>query len=115
MHHLEFLSRLTPGKTVAAKRSKAIATFARLVGALVMARGVNDQSHWQENAGRRLSIARSDTEGMTVRRRYQVPSAKPGGRRLRLARFAMGQILLSVAHRRRSGACVSFRITEMLY
>jgi TetR/AcrR family transcriptional repressor of nem operon len=39
---LEFLARLTPAKTAAAKHKKAIVTFASMVGALVIARAVND-------------------------------------------------------------------------
>lgn len=39
---LEFLARFTPGKTAAAKHKKAIVTFASMVGALVIARAVND-------------------------------------------------------------------------
>ena len=39
---LEFLERLTPGRTAARRRKKAIVTFASMVGALVAARAVND-------------------------------------------------------------------------
>ena len=39
---LEFLARLTPGKSAAAKRKKAMAPFASMVGALVIARAVDD-------------------------------------------------------------------------
>lgn len=45
---LEFLVRLTPGKTAATKRRKAIATFATMVGVLVIARAVNDRSLSEE-------------------------------------------------------------------
>jgi TetR/AcrR family transcriptional regulator, transcriptional repressor for nem operon len=39
---LDFLTRLTPGRSAAARREKAIVRFASLVGALVAARAVND-------------------------------------------------------------------------
>jgi TetR/AcrR family transcriptional repressor of nem operon len=45
---LEFPVRLTPGKGAATKRRKAIATFATMVGALVIARAVNDRSLSEE-------------------------------------------------------------------
>jgi TetR/AcrR family transcriptional repressor of nem operon len=45
---LDFLARLTPGKSAAARREKAIALFASLVGALVAARAVNDPKLSQE-------------------------------------------------------------------
>jgi len=40
---LDELARLTPAKSSAARRKKAIATFAGMVGALVIARAVNDR------------------------------------------------------------------------
>jgi TetR/AcrR family transcriptional regulator, transcriptional repressor for nem operon len=40
---LDTLARLTPGTSAAAKRKKAIATFAGMVGALVIARAVDDR------------------------------------------------------------------------
>jgi TetR/AcrR family transcriptional repressor of nem operon len=39
---------LTPGKAAAAKRRKTIATFATMVGALVIARAMNDESLSEE-------------------------------------------------------------------
>jgi TetR/AcrR family transcriptional repressor of nem operon len=39
---LAFLARLSPGKSAAAKRKNAVANFASMVGALVVARAVND-------------------------------------------------------------------------
>jgi TetR/AcrR family transcriptional repressor of nem operon len=39
---LDTLARLAPGKTAAQKRKKAIATFAGMVGAMVLARAVNE-------------------------------------------------------------------------
>jgi TetR/AcrR family transcriptional regulator, transcriptional repressor for nem operon len=39
---LDTLARLTPAKSTVAKRNKAMATFASMVGALVIARAVND-------------------------------------------------------------------------
>ena len=46
-YRLERLKRLMPGRSAAAKRQKAIATFASLVGALTLARAVDD-SHLSE-------------------------------------------------------------------
>ncbi len=43
-----FLARLTPGRTYAARRKKAIANFAAMVGALVIARAVNDETTSRE-------------------------------------------------------------------
>jgi TetR/AcrR family transcriptional regulator, transcriptional repressor for nem operon len=40
---LDTLARLTPGRSAAAKRQKAIATLASMVGAVVIARAVNDR------------------------------------------------------------------------
>jgi TetR/AcrR family transcriptional regulator, transcriptional repressor for nem operon len=40
---LDSLARLTPGRSAATKRKKAIATFASMVGALVIARAVDDR------------------------------------------------------------------------
>jgi TetR/AcrR family transcriptional repressor of nem operon len=41
-HAVEFLARLIPGKSRAVKHEKALATFASMVGALVLARAVDD-------------------------------------------------------------------------
>jgi TetR/AcrR family transcriptional repressor of nem operon len=38
----ELIARIVPGKTKAAKRKRAIAVFAELVGAMILARGVPD-------------------------------------------------------------------------
>jgi TetR/AcrR family transcriptional regulator, transcriptional repressor for nem operon len=45
---VELLTKLIPGKSKAAKRQKAIATYATLVGAMVMARAVSDRALSQE-------------------------------------------------------------------
>jgi len=45
---LEALARLIPGESPAEKRSKALATYAGLVGALVMARAVDDPALSEE-------------------------------------------------------------------
>lgn len=45
---LDFLTRLVPGKSKAAKRRKAISAYATLVGAMVMARIVDDPEFSQE-------------------------------------------------------------------
>ena len=39
---LDYLSRVVPGRSKAARRKKALATYASLVGALVLARAVDD-------------------------------------------------------------------------
>ena len=44
----EFLAGLVPGSSRAARRRKAIDTYARLVGALVLARAVDDEALSQE-------------------------------------------------------------------
>jgi TetR/AcrR family transcriptional repressor of nem operon len=44
----EFLANLLPGKSKAAKRRKAIATYASLVGGMVLARAVDDRALSQE-------------------------------------------------------------------
>jgi TetR/AcrR family transcriptional repressor of nem operon len=44
----DFLAKLVPGKSKTAKRQKAISTYARLVGAMIMARAVNDRALSQE-------------------------------------------------------------------
>ena len=51
---VDLLATLVPGKSKAAKRRKAISTFATLVGAMVMARAVDDRALSQEilDAGR---------------------------------------------------------------
>jgi TetR/AcrR family transcriptional repressor of nem operon len=45
---VDFLLKLVPGKSGAARRQKAIGTYATLVGAMVMARAVDDRSLSQE-------------------------------------------------------------------
>jgi TetR/AcrR family transcriptional regulator, transcriptional repressor for nem operon len=40
---LDFLSRIVPGRSRAAKRRKAIASYASMVGGMVLARAVNDR------------------------------------------------------------------------
>jgi TetR/AcrR family transcriptional repressor of nem operon len=51
---VDLLTRALPGKSRAAKRQKAIGTYATLVGAMVMARAVDDRALSQEilDAGR---------------------------------------------------------------
>ena len=44
----DFLTKLVPGKSKAAKRRKAISTYAGLVGAMVLARAVDDRALSQE-------------------------------------------------------------------
>ncbi|HRO60083.1 MAG TPA: TetR/AcrR family transcriptional regulator [Burkholderiaceae bacterium] len=44
----DFLAGLIPGRSKAARRRKAIDTYARLVGALVLARAVDDEALSQE-------------------------------------------------------------------
>jgi TetR/AcrR family transcriptional regulator, transcriptional repressor for nem operon len=44
----DLLARLVPGKSRAARRQKVIATYATLVGAMVMARAVDDRALSQE-------------------------------------------------------------------
>jgi TetR/AcrR family transcriptional regulator, transcriptional repressor for nem operon len=44
----DLLARLVPGKSRAARRQKGIATYATLVGAMVMARAVDDRALSQE-------------------------------------------------------------------
>lgn len=41
-HHVESLESMVPGKTRAAKREKALAAYAGMVGALVLSRAVDD-------------------------------------------------------------------------
>ena len=50
----DLLARLVPGKSKAARRQKALRTLATLVGAMVLARAVDDRALSQEilNAGR---------------------------------------------------------------
>jgi TetR/AcrR family transcriptional repressor of nem operon len=50
----DLLANLVPGKSKAARRSKAISTYATLVGAMVLARAVDDRALSQEilDAGR---------------------------------------------------------------
>src|SRR5881227_3564670 len=45
---VDLLTKLVPGKSRAARRQKAISTHATLVGAMVMARAVNDRALSQE-------------------------------------------------------------------
>jgi TetR/AcrR family transcriptional regulator, transcriptional repressor for nem operon len=45
---VDFLATLVPGRSKAAKRQKAISTYASLVGAMVMARAVDDRALSQE-------------------------------------------------------------------
>src|SRR5205814_5454561 len=45
---VDLLATLVPGKRKAARRQKAISTYATLVGAMVMARAVNDRALSQE-------------------------------------------------------------------
>ena len=49
----DLLAKLVPGKSKAARRQKAISTYAMLVGAMVLARAVDDRALSQEilNAG----------------------------------------------------------------
>ena len=51
---VDLLTKLVPGKSKAAKRQKAISTYATLVGAMVLARAVDDRALSQEilDAGR---------------------------------------------------------------
>jgi TetR/AcrR family transcriptional repressor of nem operon len=42
-HHVESLEAMVPGKTRAAKREKALAVYAGMVGALALARAVDDE------------------------------------------------------------------------
>jgi TetR/AcrR family transcriptional repressor of nem operon len=51
---VDLLATLVPGKSKAARRQKAISTYATLVGAMVMARAVDDRALSQEilDAGR---------------------------------------------------------------
>ena len=44
----DLLANLVPGKSKAARRQKAMSTYATLVGAMVMARAVNDRALSQE-------------------------------------------------------------------
>jgi TetR/AcrR family transcriptional repressor of nem operon len=44
----EGLTRVVPGRTAAARREKAITTFASMVGAIVLARAANDDALSQE-------------------------------------------------------------------
>ena len=50
----DLLAKLIPGKSKAARRQKAISTYATLVGAMVLARAVDDRALSQEilDAGR---------------------------------------------------------------
>jgi TetR/AcrR family transcriptional repressor of nem operon len=45
---IDLLARLVPAKSKAARRHKAITTYATLVGAMVVARAVNDRALSQE-------------------------------------------------------------------
>jgi TetR/AcrR family transcriptional regulator, transcriptional repressor for nem operon len=45
---VDLLAKLVPGKSKAARRQKAITTYATLVGAMVMARAVDDRALSQE-------------------------------------------------------------------
>ena len=45
---VELLAKLVPGKSKAARKQKAITTYATLVGAMVMARAVDDRALSQE-------------------------------------------------------------------
>src|SRR5205814_9020308 len=45
---VDLLAKLVPGKSKAARRQKTISTYATLVGAMVMARAVNDRALSQE-------------------------------------------------------------------
>jgi TetR/AcrR family transcriptional repressor of nem operon len=51
---VDLLTKLVPGKFKAARRQKAISTYATLVGAMVLARAVDDRALSQEilDAGR---------------------------------------------------------------
>jgi TetR/AcrR family transcriptional repressor of nem operon len=44
----DFLAKLVPGKSEASKKQKAISTYASLVGAMVLARAVDDRALSQE-------------------------------------------------------------------
>jgi TetR/AcrR family transcriptional repressor of nem operon len=62
---LEFLARLTPGKSAAVKHKKAIVTFASMVGALVIARAVNDSKVSEEI----LEVVSASVAGSAAARR----------------------------------------------
>jgi TetR/AcrR family transcriptional regulator, transcriptional repressor for nem operon len=62
---LEFLARLTPGKTAAVKHEKAIVTFASMVGALVISRAVNDSKVSKEI----LEVVSASVAGSAAARR----------------------------------------------
>jgi TetR/AcrR family transcriptional repressor of nem operon len=70
---LEFLTRLTPGRAAAAKRRKAIATFATMVGALVIARAVNDESLSEEI----LKVVSASLASTEKAYRHRSPSRPP--------------------------------------
>jgi TetR/AcrR family transcriptional repressor of nem operon len=62
---LEFLARLTSGKTAAVKHKNAILTFASMVGALVIARAVNDSKVSEEI----LEVVSASVAGSAAARR----------------------------------------------
>jgi TetR/AcrR family transcriptional regulator, transcriptional repressor for nem operon len=41
---MDFMTRLVPGRSPKARRREAIASFAAMVGGMVLARGVNDEA-----------------------------------------------------------------------
>jgi TetR/AcrR family transcriptional repressor of nem operon len=59
---IEILARVIPGRSKAARRRKAIAALAELVGALVLARAVGDAALADEilDAARRELLAAAD-------------------------------------------------------
>jgi TetR/AcrR family transcriptional regulator, transcriptional repressor for nem operon len=56
---LELLVKVVPGKSRAAKRQKAISTYATLVGTMVMARAVDDRALSQEILEAGLAAAKA--------------------------------------------------------
>jgi TetR/AcrR family transcriptional regulator, transcriptional repressor for nem operon len=59
----DLLAKLIPGKSKAARRQKAISTFATLVGAMVIARAVDDRALSQEI----LDASLASVKGLTLK------------------------------------------------
>ena len=56
---VELMARLVPGRSKAVKRKKALAAYASMVGALVLARAVEDE-------GLSVEILQATAEGLGV-------------------------------------------------
>jgi TetR/AcrR family transcriptional repressor of nem operon len=74
---VDLLARLVPAKSKAARRHKAITTYATLVGAMVVARAVNDRALSQESWTPAWRLLRPDAANHAVNRLRGRPPFAP--------------------------------------